>query len=68
MSENILALDDGQIVGRLRQHTPGVLVSDMPLDPGLYDAPGPWREAAMCGQLHSGSLVSDPRSQDATLL
>lgn len=59
---------DGQIVSRLRQHTPGVLVSDMPLDPDLYDAPGPWREAAMCGRLHSGSLVSDPRSQDVTLL
>ena len=59
---------DGQIVGRLRLHTAGVLVTDMCLDPKFFDAPGPWRQAAMCGQLNSGAVVSDPRSADVTCL
>ena len=59
---------DGAIVGRLKLHRPGVLVTEMALDPSFFDAPGPWREAAMNGQLHSGSLVDDPRSRDATCL
>src|SRR6185295_10263192 len=32
---------DGQIVGRLKLHKPGVLVTDMVLDPKCFDAPGP---------------------------
>jgi predicted amidohydrolase len=59
---------DGAIVGRLRLHTPGVLITDMVLDPTLFDAPGAWREAAMNGQLHSGRLVRDPRSTDVTTI
>ena len=31
-------------------------------------APGPWRDAAMNGQLHSGDLVSDSRSANVTCL
>lgn len=59
---------DGQIVGQLKLHRPGVLITDMALDPALFDAPRPWREAAMNGQLHSGDLVEDPRSKDVTCL
>ena len=59
---------DGQIMGRLKLHKPGVLLTDMPLDPACFDAPGPWRDAAMNGQLHSGHLVKDPRSADVTCL
>jgi predicted amidohydrolase len=59
---------DGQIMGRLALHKPGVLVTDMPLDPQLYDAPGPWRAAAMQGTLHSGQPVDHPRSRDVTSL
>ena len=59
---------DGQIVGRLKLHRPGVLITDMVLDPKLYDAPGPWRERALCGKLHSGELVRDPRSDDRRCL
>ncbi len=59
---------DGQIVGRLKLHKPGVLITDMPLDPTFFDAPGPWREFAMNGQLHSGDLVEDPRSARVTCL
>lgn len=59
---------DGLITGRLRRHVPGVLLTDMRLDLHLFDAPGPWREAAMNGRLHSGELVDDPRSRDVTCL
>lgn len=59
---------DGQIVGRLKLHRPGVLVADMALDPTLFDAPGPWRAAAIAGRLHSGALVKDPRSTDVNCL
>jgi len=59
---------DGQIMGKLTKHKPGVLITDMPLDPTFFDAPGPWRERAMCGVLHSGELRDDPRSSDVTCL
>ncbi|MCH8829115.1 MAG: carbon-nitrogen hydrolase family protein, partial [Planctomycetes bacterium] len=59
---------DGAIIGKLRNHVPGVLITDMPLDPKFFDAPRPWRESAMNGQLHSGKLVQDPRSKDVTCL
>lgn len=59
---------DGQIVGRLKSHRPGVLMTDMIHDPRLYDAPAPWRERAMQGRLHSGTLRKHPRSQCVTEL
>jgi predicted amidohydrolase len=60
---------DGQIVGRLALHKPGVLITEMQIGQGLYfDAPGPWRESTINGQLHSGKLVTDPRSADLTCL
>ncbi len=59
---------DGAIVGQLKLHRASVLVTDMSFDPSLYDAPGPWRESAMNGQLHSGVPVDDPRSADVTCL
>ncbi len=37
-------------------------------DKTLLDAPGPWRESAMGGRLHSGQLVDHPRSRDVTSL
>ncbi|MBB75842.1 MAG: carbon-nitrogen hydrolase [Planctomycetaceae bacterium] len=59
---------DGQVVGRLKLHQPGVLVTDMLVGPGYFDAAGPWRETTLKGQLHSGLLVDDPRSRDVTSL
>jgi predicted amidohydrolase len=59
---------DGAITGQLKRHQSGVLITDMKLDPKLYDAPGPWRASAMDGQLHSGRLVKDERSSDVTCL
>ena len=60
---------DGQIVGRLSLHRPGVLITEMQIAKGMYfDAPGPWRESTMNGQLNSGKLITDPRSADLTCL
>jgi predicted amidohydrolase len=59
---------DGQIMGRIPLHRSGVLITEMRLDPAYFDAPRPWRERAMNGQLHSGELVEDPRSRDVTCL
>lgn len=59
---------DGEAVGRLKLHRPGILITDVDLNVPFYDAPGPWRESAMNGQLHSGILVDDPRSTDVTCL
>ena len=59
---------DGAIVGRLKSHQAGVLITDMTLDPTFFDAPGPWRDRAMAGELNSGTPVNDPRSADVTCL
>lgn len=59
---------DGAVVGRLKLHQPGVLVTDMVLNPDLFDAPRPWRGTAVAGRLHSGRPVKDPRSTDTTSL
>lgn len=59
---------DGQLLKQLRRHQTGLLLTEMSIDPELFDAPGRWREAAMNGQLHSGTPVDDPRSIDGTCL
>lgn len=55
---------DGVVTGRLRRNVAGVLVSQVDTRLRLYDSTGPWRERALAGRLHSGSLVRDPRSRD----
>ena len=59
---------DGQIVGKLKLHRPGVLITDMTLDPNYFDAPAPWRKTAISGRLHSGRLIKDPRSTETRAL
>ncbi len=59
---------DGQIVGQLRLHCPGVLITDMQIGKRYFDAAGPWRDSTINGQLHSGKLVDVPRSADVTCL
>ena len=59
---------DGRITGRLKLHRPGVLITDMALDKEFFDAPGLWRERAMNQQLHSGELVTHPRTRDIRAL
>ena len=59
---------DGEIVGRLKLHKPGVLITDMAMRGDFFDAPALWRDAAMANTLHSGNLVEHPRSADVTCL
>lgn len=59
---------DGAVTGRLAVHRPGVLLTSVVRDNTLMDAPGPWRESAMNGVLHSGQLVDHPRSRDVQCL
>jgi deaminated glutathione amidase len=59
---------DGLVTGQLPVHRSGVLITDMDMSPDFFDAPGPWRLAAMDGQLHSGCTVDDERSADVTCL
>ncbi len=59
---------DGVITGQLDRHETGVLISDVDLDAPLYDSTCAWRGRAMSGQLHSGALVEDARSQERTAL
>ena len=50
---------DGVVTGRLRRHAPGVLISEVDTDAGIDDSTVAWRERAMDGVLHSGTLVRD---------
>ena len=59
---------DGHITGQLSIHRSGLLMTDMEMRGDFFDPPGPWRESAMNGQLHSGCVVTDPRSADVTCL
>lgn len=55
---------DGITTGRLQRNRPGVLISTVDTDEALYDSTTAWRQRAMDGVLHSGELVTDPRSRD----
>jgi deaminated glutathione amidase len=55
---------DGVTSGRLRRNVAGVLISRVDTSEELYDSTVAWRQRAVAGTLHSGSLVSDPRSTD----
>jgi predicted amidohydrolase len=57
---------DGVTVGRLRRNVAGVLVSTVDTERQLYDSTAAWRDGAMAGTLHSGTLVDDSRSRDRT--
>ena len=57
---------DGVTVGRLRRNIPGVLLTTVDTEQRLYDSTAAWRGRALAGELHSGTLVSDPSSADRT--
>jgi hypothetical protein len=59
---------DGVITGRLRLHTAGILVSEVNTDEPFYDSTVAWRDRAMRGIWHSGTLVRDRRSDARTRL
>jgi deaminated glutathione amidase len=57
---------DGITTGRLRRNTPGVLLSAADTSQELYDSTAAWRQRAINGTLHSGTPVTDPRSDNRT--
>ncbi|MBM4161586.1 MAG: carbon-nitrogen hydrolase family protein [Ignavibacteria bacterium] len=59
---------DGVVVGQLRRNVAGVLVSTMDAGRKLYDSTVAWRDRAMRGIFHSGTLVTDSRSDNRTKL
>jgi deaminated glutathione amidase len=58
---------DGITVGRLRRNVPGVLVTTVDTEADLYDSTAAWRDRALAGRLHSGTVPADPRSDDRTV-
>ncbi len=59
---------DGVIIGRLRRHVAGILISDVDTRQPLYDSTQVWRPRAMRGVLHSARTVRDRRSAARTRL
>lgn len=59
---------DGITAGRLRRNRAGVLVTRVDTDQKLYDSTAAWRDRAIAGVFHSGTLVDDPRSDDRTAI
>jgi len=59
---------DGVITGRLQLHITGILLSTVNTDEPLYDSTVAWRERAMNGIFHSGTLVQDERTDKRTQL
>lgn len=57
---------DGVVTGRLTPHKAGILLQVVDTEASFYDSTAAWRDRAMEGTLHSGTLVTDPRSEDRT--
>lgn len=55
---------DGVVTGRLRRNVTGVLISTVDTDASWYDSTAAWRDRAMNGVFHSGTLVQDERSDE----
>lgn len=53
-------------VGRLENKRDGLLITDIDPNVEYYDSTRAWRGRAMQGDLHSGNLVEDPRSEMRT--
>ena len=59
---------DGKIADRLNFHRPGIMLNTVNTKQCFYDAPGPFRQSAMDGKLHSGRTIKDNRSIKRTVL
>lgn len=57
---------DGIVAGRLRRNVAGVLISTADTNKKSYDSTVAWRDRAMHGVFHSGTLVKDSRSDNRT--
>lgn len=57
---------DGVITGQMERHSTDILLSTVDTEADLYDSTRAWRDRALAGILHSGSLVHDERSEKRT--
>jgi predicted amidohydrolase len=57
---------DGLVQNKLAPNIPGILISDIDISEGYYDASREFRQDAMDGKLNSGVIVNDPFSADRT--
>ncbi len=55
---------DGVITGKLERHSAGILLSQVDTESEIYDSTNDWRDRALSGKLHSGTLVQDQRSNN----
>jgi predicted amidohydrolase len=55
---------EGIVISKARPHRPEVLINTIDTSAKHYDASIAWRDRAMSGIFHSGTLVRDPRSRD----
>jgi predicted amidohydrolase len=55
---------DGVITGQLDRHETNLLLSTVDTEEKIYDSTRHWRERALNGILHSGSIVYDERSNN----
>jgi len=65
---SIFVTPDGIVESSLRQNRPGFMINTVDTDKDYYDPSKPYRNRAMRGILHSGTLVKDPRSRNRTSL
>ena len=63
---NFFVRPDGVVTGKLARNKPGILMTTVDTTDTFYDASEAWRERAMEGVYHSGTLVCDRRSGDRT--
>jgi len=59
---------DGVTVGKLQKNETRLLITEIDTSIQYYDSTLAWRQRAMDGQYHSGSLVEDDRSRDKVRL
>lgn len=57
---------DGVITGKLDRHSTDALISHIDTEVKIYDSTRTWRDRALAGNLHSGTLVEDERSANRT--
>ncbi len=59
---------DGVIIGKLEKNKTDLLITEIDTTKAFYDSTQYWRERSINGELYSGKLVEDPRSEDKTSL
>ena len=61
---NFFVLPNGKLSGQLAVHETDILLNEINPNEDYWDASEAWRDRAIRGQLHSGELVEDSRSDN----